>query len=36
MSKESGEETHVSQRPGYVFRVTTQGKSKNMRIAVGD
>jgi len=36
MSKEPGEETHVSQRPGYVFRVTTQGKSRNMRIAEGD
>ncbi len=36
MSKEPSEETHVSQRPGYVFRVTTQGKSRNMRIAEGD
>ncbi|MFC1989833.1 hypothetical protein ACFLVW_04665 [Chloroflexota bacterium] len=29
-------ETHVLQRPGYVFRITTQGKSRNMRIAEGD
>lgn len=36
MSKEPSGETHVSQRPGYVFRVTTQGKSRNMRIAEGD
>ena len=36
MSEESSTETNVLQRPGYVFRVTDQGKSKNMRIAEGD
>ncbi len=36
MSKESSKENHVLQRPGYVFRVTTQGKSRNMRIAERD
>ncbi|MFC2003717.1 hypothetical protein ACFLV4_07255 [Chloroflexota bacterium] len=36
MSEESGKETHVLKRPGYVFRVTAQGKSRSMRISEGD
>ncbi len=36
MSEESSRETHVLQRPGYVYRVTAQGKSRSMRISEGD
>ncbi|MFC1934756.1 hypothetical protein ACFLXZ_00370 [Chloroflexota bacterium] len=36
MSEEAGRETHVLKRPGYVFRVTAQGKSRSMRICEGD
>ncbi len=36
MSKESGNKPLYPDSPGYVFRVTTQGKSKSMRISEGD
>ena len=36
MSQEYNEETNVLQKPGYVFRVTSQGKSRSMRITEGD
>ncbi len=36
ISKESSKETLVLQRPVYVFRVTSQGKSRSMRITEGD
>lgn len=36
MSEESSRETKILNKPGYVYRVTDQGKSRSMRISEGD